>query len=212
MGENNAVEQGLSDSVQAILAAAEELFALRGYKAASLNEVAKLAGMSKANIFHHFGSKQELYLAVLRYACERSTKVLKTAHSEAGENMAEVFRELHRNYLTSMFENFRSTHLMLRVVNEDFPEAKEMAAKVFSEHFFQFVDLIKLGQRDGVFRSEVDPALLALMSLALNSFYFQTHNLLPLLFQDASFLPPQGFCDAAIDVVFRGILVQKKNQ
>ncbi|HET8706129.1 MAG TPA: helix-turn-helix domain-containing protein, partial [Pseudomonadales bacterium] len=98
-------EQAVSDSVQSILAAAEELFAFRGYKAASLNEVAKLAGMSKANIFHHFGSKQELYLAVLRHVCDRSSRVVESTRSETGEDMVETFRQLHRNYLASMFEN-----------------------------------------------------------------------------------------------------------
>lgn len=203
-------EQVLSESVQSIISAAEQLFSERGYKATSLNEVAKLAGMSKANIFHHFGSKQELYLAVLRFACERSTKVLETTRSEAGDDMAEMFRHLHRNYLGSMFDNFRATHLMLRVVNEqEFAEAKVMAANVFAEHFYRFIDLITIGQKELVFRSDFDPSLLALMSLALNSFYFQTHDALPLLFQDAPFIQPQAFCDAAIDIIFHGVLTNK---
>lgn len=201
-------EQIASDSVQSILNAAEELFALKGYRAASLNEVAKLAGMSKANIFHHFGSKQELYLAVLREVCVRSSRVLQSTQSSAGEDMTEMFRQLQRNYLDSMFENYRATHLMLRVANEDFAEAKIMAANVFAEHFYQFIDLIKQGQQGGVFRQDLDPALFALISLALNSFYFQTHDSLPLLLQQAPFLSPQGFCDAAVDVLFRGVLAK----
>jgi len=48
-----------------ILDAAEERFAQRGYDATSLAEVARAAGITKAVIYEHFGSKTELYIAAL---------------------------------------------------------------------------------------------------------------------------------------------------
>jgi TetR/AcrR family transcriptional regulator len=49
----------------AILDAAERLFAEKGYDATSLTEVGTLAGVSRATPGYFFGSKQELYQAVL---------------------------------------------------------------------------------------------------------------------------------------------------
>lgn len=44
---------------------AYRLFATRGYRGSSLRDVAAAAGMSQSNLLHHFGSKEELLLAVL---------------------------------------------------------------------------------------------------------------------------------------------------
>jgi TetR/AcrR family transcriptional regulator len=49
----------------AILDAAERLFAEQGYDATSLTQVGALAGVSRATPGYFFGSKQELYRAVL---------------------------------------------------------------------------------------------------------------------------------------------------
>jgi len=48
-----------------ILDTAESLFARRGFEGVGLREVARLAGLSKSALFHHFPSKVELYAAVL---------------------------------------------------------------------------------------------------------------------------------------------------
>jgi TetR/AcrR family transcriptional regulator len=48
-----------------ILDAAEQVFADRGFDAASLNEIAAAAGVSRATPSYFFGSKEGLYIAVL---------------------------------------------------------------------------------------------------------------------------------------------------
>ena len=57
------------DSADRILRAAETLFAKHGFGAVSMSAIARRAGVSKANVFHHFATKQALYLAVLTAAC-----------------------------------------------------------------------------------------------------------------------------------------------
>jgi TetR/AcrR family transcriptional repressor of uid operon len=50
---------------QRILMAARECFAESGYVAASTHMVASRVGLTTGALYHHFGSKRELYLAVL---------------------------------------------------------------------------------------------------------------------------------------------------
>ena len=52
-----------NETAQTILLAARRLFAERGFDGVSINDVAAAAGVSKANVFHHFGSKPKLHLA-----------------------------------------------------------------------------------------------------------------------------------------------------
>jgi AcrR family transcriptional regulator len=50
---------------QAILRAALDVFARRGYHAASIDEIAQAAGISKALIYEHFPSKRDLHASLL---------------------------------------------------------------------------------------------------------------------------------------------------
>ncbi len=48
-----------------ILGAGERVFARAGFTGATMAEIAELAGLPKANLHYYFGSKQDLYRAVL---------------------------------------------------------------------------------------------------------------------------------------------------
>lgn len=52
-------------SREAILAAAEDLFAARGYEGASLAEIAAVVGLSRGTPSYFFGAKEQLYVEVV---------------------------------------------------------------------------------------------------------------------------------------------------
>ncbi len=58
------------DSRDEILKAAMQLFANRGFHETSMSEVAREARVSKALIFWHFKTKEELFVAVLNRLLE----------------------------------------------------------------------------------------------------------------------------------------------
>ena len=51
-----------------LIAAAEDIFLAKGYHAATMNDVAKAAGMSKKTVYMMIESKAELFGALLRTA------------------------------------------------------------------------------------------------------------------------------------------------
>jgi AcrR family transcriptional regulator len=54
-----------------LLDAAEQIFSSRGFEGASLDEIADTAGYTRGAIYKHFGSKEELFLAVNKRFNER---------------------------------------------------------------------------------------------------------------------------------------------
>lgn len=54
-----------------LLQAALELFLRQGFHAVGVDAIAARAGVTKKTLYHHFKSKEELVLAVLRYRDER---------------------------------------------------------------------------------------------------------------------------------------------
>ncbi len=76
-----------------ILEAALEIFGAKGYNKGPLAEIAEQVGMTHAGILHHFGSKDELLLEVLRYRDESDVAELEQHHIPTG---IELFRHLVR--------------------------------------------------------------------------------------------------------------------
>jgi AcrR family transcriptional regulator len=73
-----------------LIAAAATVFARRGYVAASLDEVAEEAGLTKGAVYSNFDSKEELFQAVID---ERFNEPMKHA-AEVIENSAGTTEEL----------------------------------------------------------------------------------------------------------------------
>jgi AcrR family transcriptional regulator len=83
----------------ALLDAAEEVFVKRGVTGAALEEIASEAGFSRGAIYAHFGSKDELLLAVLDRFMERQLdQYLQMEHREdpleAAVDAAGLFRKV----------------------------------------------------------------------------------------------------------------------
>jgi TetR/AcrR family transcriptional regulator, mexJK operon transcriptional repressor len=56
---------------ESILAAAKRAFLAAGFGAVSMDTIAREAGVSKATVYAHFGSKEELFGAVIERECEQ---------------------------------------------------------------------------------------------------------------------------------------------
>jgi AcrR family transcriptional regulator len=70
------------DSRQRLLKAGEQLFALVGYRHATIREICQRADVNVAMITYYFGSKEELYRAVLEQSLRDSVeRYLPPAHS-----------------------------------------------------------------------------------------------------------------------------------
>jgi AcrR family transcriptional regulator len=87
-----------------MVAVAEQMFAERGYQAASMDEIAERVGVSKPMLYEYFGSKEGLFVACIRHA--RAELLAVTA--QAGAH-AETAEEALRQGLVAFFE-FTDSH------------------------------------------------------------------------------------------------------
>jgi AcrR family transcriptional regulator len=99
---------------EAILAAAEEVFARRGYHGAALEDIAQAAGISKALIYEHFASKRDLHASLLEAHVEELFRRLQAgaAPGQPGEERLRrgidaflSFVEEHREAWRALFRD-----------------------------------------------------------------------------------------------------------
>jgi AcrR family transcriptional regulator len=76
-------ERNPARTKEAILDAAEQRFADRGYEATSLNDVGAAAGVSRGTPGYFFGSKSELYRAVLERCLDRVRTAVRSGRERA---------------------------------------------------------------------------------------------------------------------------------
>src|SRR5499427_8417135 len=67
--ERNEVPSG--SKAESVLAAAKRAFLAAGFGAVSMDTIAREAAVSKATVYAHFGSKQDLFGAVIGRECEQ---------------------------------------------------------------------------------------------------------------------------------------------
>jgi len=161
-----------------ILAAATDLFGESGFEAVSISAIARHAGTSKANIFHHFGSKEGLYLEVMRNACRVFSRAIEDAGDVKGD-FEERLRILIRRDLELLFDNPDRAHLIMREVLESGESrGRALAGEVFQDQFAELVALFEEGRRARAFRDDISAELAATAMIACNVFLFQSRSVL----------------------------------
>ncbi|HEX5541678.1 MAG TPA: TetR family transcriptional regulator [Micromonospora sp.] len=85
---------GNPDTREAILAAAREAFAERGFDGASIRSIAGSAGVDPALVHHYFGTKDQLFLAVMNSPIDPEDllpQVVVGGKDKIGERLVRTF-------------------------------------------------------------------------------------------------------------------------
>jgi AcrR family transcriptional regulator len=137
----------------AILAAANEVFATRGFRGASLATIAKRVGMSEPGLLHHFASKEELLLELLKLRDQHDDERIgqaRAAHADALSVLLELCRQnAERPGIVRLF-----TILAAESVDADHP-AHDWFFERYRERSRQVAAGLAAEQRQG----GIDPAL-----------------------------------------------------
>lgn len=159
-----------AETASRILAAAEESFAERGLAGARTERIAARAGVNKALLYYYFGSKRNLYRAVLRNLLEQLSRVIARDDSGAGSA-----RERLVSFVEGYFD-FLASHptyplLMQREAMESRGEVDWMKREYFLPFRRRFLHLIECGIRAGEFR-RVDPKQAVFSVMGATTSYF----------------------------------------
>jgi len=87
------VVSAMSAARERVQAAAERLFAERGYKAVTLRDIAQELGIRQASLYYHFpGGKEELYVTVTERGLQAHREGLEQAIAGAGASLEAGLR------------------------------------------------------------------------------------------------------------------------
>ncbi len=158
------------DARTKILETATRLFATHGYDSTSLSHVAKAASVSKALIFWHFETKENLFKAVLSRTIEPYSLDIDDLE---GLSEPEQLRRLIDLYYEFVTENVFSVRFFLSLFLRDEDKRQDSLFGKILELYRLYqqllTDVIARGQERGTISKDVNPALHAALILsALN--------------------------------------------
>jgi AcrR family transcriptional regulator len=149
------------DRRQRILAVAERLLARRGRRSTSLAQIAKEAGVTPAGLLHHFESKEQLLNAVLD---ARDADDDAHADYRSGDLITELSRVPERFYRApELVGTF--TVLLVENIAPDAP-LHDRLHKRYRAAIDIITNIIERGQRDGLYRTDLEAADKAVEILA----------------------------------------------
>jgi TetR/AcrR family transcriptional regulator len=200
------VKRDAAASRERILAAATEEFAEKGYDGARVDEIAQKSQLNKNTLYHYFGSKDQLFTAVL----ERAYATIRTRQNDLsirGMTPQEGMRLLVEFTARIWVETPEFNKLLF---SENLHEARhikesDIIPKMYNPLMETMRELLEKGERDGVFRSGIDPVDLYISISALSSHYISHQYTFEAIFKQPMMEEARlrQRIDHAVDMVLR---------
>jgi len=148
----NTYERRIERNKERILRATLELFQVHGIKKTTTNDVARKAGVSPATVYNHFGSKEDLVRAAVKYfltgAAADFRKIVE-GDLPFMEKMEQVLL-----YKSDMFGQYQG-ELLQTIISED-PEIRQLIDSVSRVEITPYViDFYEEGKRQGYINPEL---------------------------------------------------------
>jgi AcrR family transcriptional regulator len=157
---------------RSILASALKEFSEHGYSGARMELIAKAAKCNIRMLYHYFGNKKDIYLAVLEHAYEdiRAREgELNLKHEEPLEGILKLMRFTFEYFANNpQFESLLHNENMMRgrfvLRSRRVPQTARPLRNAIA-------DLLRRGHASGVFRPGLDPVQIYVTIAALSRFH-----------------------------------------
>lgn len=170
-------------SRERILQAAMGEFASKGLQGARMDEIAQRAGANKRMLYHYFGNKEALFLAVL----ERAYKEIRDAERDLQLQHLAPDRAMERLVRFTFGYFLQAPHFVPLLNSENLHRARhlrrsEHIREMHSNMIDMIRDVLRRGVAAGVFRDGVDPMQLFISMTGAGYFYFSNIHTLSTIF------------------------------
>jgi len=133
-----------------ILKAAAECFAEYGFEVTDVNKICKKVGLTKGAFYHHFSSKQDLFLELLDGWIDKAANQLDSARLDSKDTLKILISITEK--IQPVFEEVDSQlpiflGLYIKAIRE--PELKKFVMKLYQKFLDFFTDIIEKGIKEG---------------------------------------------------------------
>ncbi|MBC8081086.1 MAG: TetR/AcrR family transcriptional regulator [Gorillibacterium sp.] len=143
----------------AILEVALQCFAEKGYRSATIDDIARKLGMSKGSIYLYFKTKEEIYTRIIQDRMRRTVKGIRSQYTDI-EGAADKLHLVIQTFCDQNLEGLRfllAFHLEFWLESSRRPELREVMEEQNETAITLLRDIVEEGIRTGEFRADVCP-------------------------------------------------------
>ncbi|MEO6404018.1 MAG: TetR family transcriptional regulator [Ferruginibacter sp.] len=143
-----------------ILKTAEELFATKGYEAATVRDIADAAGVNLAMISYYFGSKEKLMESLFHERMEASRMKVESLLNDKTMHPFQKVEVILDDYIKKVIhkQSFYKILLCEQVMKKN-PVVIKLIRELKLSYAAMFTQLIKEGQKKKIFKKNIDVVL-----------------------------------------------------
>ncbi len=190
------------EKLESILDTAKKMFARYGLQKTSLDEVARMARVAKATIYNYFGSKDSVYLEVLRREMDEVVEKISSSVAQASLPEDKLIA-----FARAKFQYMRQAINILNLDREGIEKLLPSAENIRNELFEREVNIILSILNEGVEKGIVhtNNTLLTARAIAHGLRGFELNWLV-----QESEEQIEGYLDELMSILFHGLMAEKK--
>jgi len=145
---------------QQLLESALRVFSEKGYAATRLSDIAVAAGVTRGAIYHHFGNKKELFIALFKDRADPYFQVVSEILSTESSPLEKI-----RQLMKTMMQNFEEDERFqaderLRMRHSspltEISEIKDILFENIKRTLILAEQMVQAGQKAGEIRNDLD--------------------------------------------------------
>ncbi|MGD8401693.1 MAG: CerR family C-terminal domain-containing protein [Bacillota bacterium] len=160
-----------NDARTKLLQAALPLFATKGFKAVSVKEIAREAGVNSALISYYFGSKDGLYRALMD---SQFSKVQATLLQPELTELGPI--ERIERFILNFIELHRANPYIRRIMTSELNHPSHYFESLVPKYIGKFsrflIETLEEGKQKGEFRADLNSTCAAASIVGMVNYYF----------------------------------------
>jgi AcrR family transcriptional regulator len=205
---------------QALLDAAEVVFARDGFSGARVEDISWAAGHNKALIFYYFGGKDSLYRAMMARTKGRlftQFEVALARYNDAGDEITvQRLRALAEELIGVIFDFYvqhpNTAHILAWEAAEGWQTFASCGPPATGALPARMLAVVREAQAAGIVRAELDPHILYTTIMSLPLIHVMSVPRFQLMFPDQDFASPAALAHAQrqiTDMLLNGVLAPR---
>jgi len=194
------------NGIDLIYRTAGKLFADKSFGSVTMGEIAEKCKMSKANLYHHFSSKNDLYEKIILRALQNTSDILKKAE-QIDDTYVNKIKFTAKEHLNQLILNPQEYKLLARESSDlGNKDRTPFSTGLFQQNLSQMFNLIEQAKKNKEIIEQCDSRILAFQLISPNFSYLVFQRMFVQVFEELDDTNYEHFSETLTENLLNGIV------
>ena len=194
------------NGIDLIYRTAGKLFSDKSFGSVTMGEIAEKCKMSKANLYHHFSSKNDLYEKIILRALQNTSDILNKAE-QIDDTYVNKIKFTAKEHLNQLILNPQEYKLLARESSDlGNKDRTPLSTGLFQQNLSQMFNLIEQAKKNKEIIEQCDSRILAFQLISPNFSYLVFQRMFVQVFEELDDTNYEHFSETLTENLLNGIV------